>query len=80
MDKSLMKSLCIQPLKQMRLDAQITQSQLAKMLEKPQSFVSKYENGDRSLEISEVYLICKELNKSLSDFEEILESLIQESI
>ena len=33
MDKSLMKSLCIQALKQMRLDAQITQSQLAKMLE-----------------------------------------------
>ena len=80
MDKSLMKSLCIQALKQMRLDAQITQSQLAKMREKPQSFVSKYENGDRSLEISEVYIICKELNKSLSDFEEILESLIQESI
>ena len=80
MDKSLMKSLCIQALKQMRLDAQITQSQLAKMLEKPQSFVSKYENGHRSLEISEVYLICKELNKSLSDFEEILESLIQETI
>lgn len=80
MDKHLMKSLSIQALKQMRLDAQITQAQLAKMLEKPQSFVSKYENGDRSLEITEVYLICKELNKSLSDFEEILESLIQESI
>ncbi len=75
-----MKSLCIQALKQMRLDAQITQSQLAKMLEKPQSFVSKYENGDRSLEISEVYLICKKLNKSLSDFEEILETIIEESI
>lgn len=80
MDKHLMKSLSIQALKQMRLDAQITQAQLAKMLEKPQSFVSKYENGDRSLEITEVYLICKELNKSLSDFEEVLESLIQESI
>ena len=80
MDKHLMKSLSIQALKQMRLDAQITQAQLAKMLEKPQSFVSKYENGDRSLEITEVYLICKELNKSLSDFEEILESLIQESV
>lgn len=79
MDKNLMKSLCIQTLKQMRLDAQITQAQLAKMLGKPQSFVSKYENGDRSLEISEVYLICKELNKSLCDFEEILESFIQES-
>jgi len=80
MDKNLVKSLCIQTLKQMRLDAQITQSQLAKMLGKPQSFVSKYENGDRTLEISEVYLICKELNKKLSDFEEILESLINESI
>ena len=79
MDKNLMKSLCIQALKQMRLDAQITQAQLAKMLGKPQSFVSKYENGDRSLEISEVYLICKELNKSLSDFEEVLESFIHES-
>ena len=66
-------------MKQMRLDAQITQAQLAKMLGKPQSFISKYENGDRSLEISEVYLICKELNKSLCDFEEILESFIQES-
>ena len=79
MDKNLMKSLCIQTLKQMRLDAQITQAQLANMLGKPQSFVSKYENGDRSLEISEVDLICKELNKSLCDFEEILESFIQES-
>lgn len=48
MDKHLMKSLSIQALKQMRLDAQITQAQLAKMLEKPQSFVSKYENGDKS--------------------------------
>ena len=74
-----MKSLCIQTLKQMRLDAQITQAQLANMLGKPQSFVSKYENGDRSLEISEVYLICKELNQSLCGFEEILESFIQES-
>lgn len=48
MDKNLMKSLCIQTLKQMRLDAQITQAQLANMLGKPQSFVSKYENGDKS--------------------------------
>lgn len=80
MDKNLIKSLCVQTLKQMRLDAQITQSQLAKMLGKPQSFVSKYENGDRALEISEVYIICRELNKTLCDFEEILESFINESV
>lgn len=79
MDKNLMKSLCMQTLKQMRLDAQITQSQLAKMLEKPQSFVSKYENGDRSLDIIEVYLICRKLDKSLCEFEETLENFIKES-
>lgn len=78
MDKILMKSLCIQTLKQMRLDAQITQLQLAQMIEKPQSFVSKYESGDRSLEIIEVYLICKKLGRSLCDFEEILEGFAKE--
>lgn len=76
MDNNILKSLCVQALRQMRLDAQITQYQLAKLLDKPQSFVSKYENGDRSLEISEVYIICKQLNASLSDFEHVLNELI----
>ena len=80
MDKILMKSLCIQTLKQMRLDAQITQLQLAQMIEKPQSFVSKYESGDRSLEIIEVYLICKKLGRSLCDFGEILEGFAKEAL
>lgn len=79
MDKILMKSLCIQTLKQMRLDAQITQSQLAQMLKKPQSFVSKYESGDRSLDILEVYFICKKLGRSLCAFEEMLESFVKEA-
>lgn len=78
MNTKLISSLCMQTLKQMRLDAQMTQSQLANMLNKPQSFVSKYENGDRSLEICEVYFICKELGKTLHDFEELLEELIRE--
>lgn len=37
----------------------LTQTELSQALEKPQSFVSKYENFDRKLLISEFIIICK---------------------
>ena len=46
-------------LKQSRLDAGITQADLAKQLNRPQSFVSKYEKGERRLDIAEFIQICK---------------------
>jgi transcriptional regulator with XRE-family HTH domain len=45
-----------------RKNKNITQSELAQILNKPQSFVSKYENGDRSLDLIELYDICNALN------------------
>ena len=61
-------------LKQSRLDAGITQADLAKQLNRPQSFVSKYEKGERRLDIAEFIQICKvvgipahKLVKELSD-------------
>ncbi|SGZ95021.1 hypothetical protein BTHERMOSOX_85 [Bathymodiolus thermophilus thioautotrophic gill symbiont] len=42
----------------------VTQIQLAMKLQKPQSFVSKYENGDRLIDFVEVYQICQALNYS----------------
>jgi transcriptional regulator with XRE-family HTH domain len=36
---------------QLRRDARLTQSELAARLQKPQSFVSKYERGDRRLDV-----------------------------
>ena len=46
---------------QARLSVGITQSELAKLLEKPQSFVSKYENGQRRLDVIEFITVCRVL-------------------
>ena len=45
-----------------RKNLQLTQVQLAKKLNKPQSFVSKYESGERRLDFIEVLEIAESLN------------------
>jgi DNA-binding transcriptional regulator YiaG len=40
----------------------LTQKQVAKKLGKPQSFVSKYENGERRLDVLEFLEICKAID------------------
>lgn len=45
-------------LKKIRKDAGLTQKQLSEKLEKPQSYVSKYEIGDRNLDFIEVIQVC----------------------
>lgn len=44
-----------------RKTARITQQQLADSLEKPQSFVAKYENGERRLDMAEFMTIAEKL-------------------
>ena len=44
-----------------RKEAQLTQAQLAVRLRKPQSFVSKYERGERRLDVIELLQVCHEL-------------------
>jgi len=44
-----------------RKDACITQSDLAKTLDKPQSYISKYERGERRLDIVEFLHIARAL-------------------
>ena len=44
-----------------RKDAKITQQQLATALHKPQSYVSKYERGERRLDVVEFLNITKVL-------------------
>jgi transcriptional regulator with XRE-family HTH domain len=45
--------------KSMRLDAGLTQKQLAEKLAKPQTYVSKSENGERRLDLIEWLAFCK---------------------
>lgn len=44
-----------------RADAGLTQSEVAKKLKKPQSFVSKYESGERNLDVIEFLAVCRAL-------------------
>lgn len=60
-------------LRQARLDAGLTQEYLAQKLNQPQSFVSKYESGERRLDILELREVCTALGVSLSDFTRRLE-------
>ncbi|WP_345847082.1 helix-turn-helix transcriptional regulator [Shewanella algae] len=55
-------------LKAMRKLAGLSQAQLAERLDKPQSFVSKYESGERQLRILELEAVCRGCGTSSSLF------------
>lgn len=42
-----------------REDADLTQQRLAAILKRPQSFIAKYEGGERRLDVIEFVLICR---------------------
>lgn len=55
-------------LRRTRLEAGLRQADLARRLGKNQSFVSKYESGERRVDVLELRDICAVLGVSLSDF------------
>ncbi len=55
-------------LRQVREEAGLRQVDLAEKIGHPQSFVSKYECGDRCLDLLELEQICNALGISLSEF------------
>jgi len=60
-------------LRQIRLDSGLRQADLARKLGEPQSFVSKYESGERRLDVLELRQICTVLGVSLAEFVRQLE-------
>jgi len=50
----------------MRMRADLTQTEVANALGKPQSYVSKYESGERRLDLVELAELCAVLRISLS--------------
>ena len=69
----------IKLLRQIRIDKNFTQLDLAKKLNQPQSFISKYESGERRIDLVELKFICNELGISLMDFIERFEENENES-
>ncbi|MCK5241817.1 helix-turn-helix transcriptional regulator [bacterium] len=61
----------------LRKEAGLLQADLAKKLDKPQSFVSKYEIGERRLDLIEVHYICKALGIQFSKFAKKIEKLLK---
>jgi transcriptional regulator with XRE-family HTH domain len=53
-------------LKDLREEKHLTQAQLARKLSVPQSFVSKYETGERRLDVIETVQICQALGTSIN--------------
>lgn len=55
-------------LRQVRLEAGLTQAQVATRIGEAQSYVSKYENGEQRLDLTELEDICKATGISLMEF------------
>jgi ribosome-binding protein aMBF1 (putative translation factor) len=60
-------------LRKARMEAGLTQLELASRLGVPQSFVSKYESGERRLDVLELRLVCQAVGVSLQEFVRRLE-------
>jgi len=66
-------------LRKLREEGAIRQVDMAKQLGVPQSFVSKYESGERRLNILELRRICQLMGISLQDFIKKLEESLNET-
>ena len=55
-------------LRLVRRESGLTQTELARRLRRPQSFVSKYEIGDRCLDVIELRAVCRALRIPLQTF------------
>jgi transcriptional regulator with XRE-family HTH domain len=55
-------------LRQIRLDAGLRQVDVAKRLKQPQAYVSRYETGERRLDLLELRAVCAAIGIKLKDF------------
>lgn len=66
-------------LRQMRIDANLRQADLAKRIGQPQSFVSKYEAGERRLDLVQLHQLCEALGVPLQELTRRFEEIISEA-
>ena len=66
-------------LQQIRLEAGLRQVDLAERIGQTQAFVSKYESGERRLDLLELKKICGAVEISLEEFVRRFEKLVNET-
>jgi transcriptional regulator with XRE-family HTH domain len=64
-------------LREMRSEAGLTQVDLAARIEKDQAYVSRYESGQRRLDVLEVREICQAAGVTLEEFVKRLEKALK---
>lgn len=57
-----------------RVQARLKQADVASRLNVPQSFVSKYESGDRRLDLIELFAVCAALGIEVRDLVQALQN------
>ena len=60
-------------LREMRVERDLRQADLAEVLEVNQTFVSKYERGERRLDLIELRQVCEALGSDLITFVQAFE-------
>jgi transcriptional regulator with XRE-family HTH domain len=64
-------------LREVRLEAGLTQVELASRIKKEQAYVSRYESGQRRLDVLEVREICQAIGITLEKFVKRLEKALK---
>jgi transcriptional regulator with XRE-family HTH domain len=64
-------------LREMRVEAGLTQVDLGARIEKDQTYVSRYESGQRRLDVLEVREICQVIGVTLEEFAGRLEGVLK---
>jgi transcriptional regulator with XRE-family HTH domain len=71
------RSCLVNLLREMRVESGLTQVDLAERIERDQTFVSKYESGQRRLDALELREICQAIGITLEEFARRLEKALK---
>jgi transcriptional regulator with XRE-family HTH domain len=71
------RSRLVSLLREMRIEAGLTQVDLGARIEKDQAYVSRYESGQRRLDVLEVREICQVIGVTLEEFAKRLEGALK---